>query len=260
MREECTNTAIPDVIKPLNSDSAGHGCLVTALDRRAIDRAKLATTPEQKRRLNCVKGDLTSESSISAAFESANRTFGPPSILIANAGITDESAHPPIWEIKTEIWDKVNSVNVRGTFLTIKYFLLSVKSYQEEEQVELENVSIIVTGSETGKFGQEGHAEYASGKAGLQYGLVKGVKNEIVRLNSTARINAVAPGWVATPLIGDRLDDPKEMWAECQATYVRTKAWNTLVQFPWFLVHCKWQNSSSLPPLAKWLSVTSKSL
>ena len=168
-----------------------------------------------------MKGDLTSETSISTAFESANKTFGPPSILVANAGITDEGAHPQIWEISTELWDKVNTINVRGTFLTIKHFLLSVKSYQEEEGAELENVAIVLTGSETGKFGQEGHAEYASGKAGLQYGLVRGVKNEIVRLNSKARINAVAPGWVNTPLIGDRLDDPKEMWAECQATYVR---------------------------------------
>ena len=63
-----------------------------------------------------------------------------------------------------------------------------------------------------------GHTEYASGKAGLQYGLVRGVKNEIVRLNSKARINAVAPGWVDTPLIDGRLDDPKELWAEAQAT------------------------------------------
>ncbi len=194
---------------------------MTAVDRRAIDRSILATTPEAKRRLHCVKGDLTSETSISAALESANKTFGPPSILIANAGITDEDAHPPIWEITTELWDKVNTINVRGTFLTIKHFLLSVKSYQEEERAELENVAIVLTGSETGKFGQEGHAEYASGKAGLQYGLVRTVKNEIVRLNSKARINAVAPGWVNTALIGDRLDDPKEMWAECQATYVR---------------------------------------
>lgn len=64
---------------------------------------------------------------------------------------------------------------------------------------------------------------YASGKAGLQYGLVRTVKNEIVRLNSKARINAVAPGWVNTALIGDRLDDPKEMWAECQATVALKK-------------------------------------
>jgi peptidoglycan/xylan/chitin deacetylase (PgdA/CDA1 family) len=60
--------------------------------------------------------------------------------------------------------------------------------------------------------------EYASGKAGLQYGLVKSVKNEIVRLNGKARINAVAPGWVDTNLIEGRLDDPGEMWREAVAT------------------------------------------
>ena len=82
----------------------------------------------------------------------------------------------------------------------------------------MRNLAIVVVGSETGKFGQEGHAEYASGKAGLQYGLVKTVKNEIVRLNSKARINAVAPGWVDTELIGKRLDDPHELWAEVHST------------------------------------------
>lgn len=82
----------------------------------------------------------------------------------------------------------------------------------------MENLAIVVTGSETGKFGQAGHTEYASGKAGLQYGLVRGVKNEIVRLNRKARINAVAPGWVDTPLIEGRLDDPQELWTEAQAT------------------------------------------
>jgi hypothetical protein len=44
-----------------------------------------------------------------------------------------------------------------------------------------------------------------------------------VRLNSKARINAVAPGWVNTALIGDRLDDPFEMWAECQSTVALKK-------------------------------------
>ena len=53
--------------------------------------------------------------------------------------------------------------------------------------------------------------------------MVRTVKNEIVRLNAKARINAVAPGWVNTALIGDRLDDPKEMWAECQATVALKK-------------------------------------
>jgi hypothetical protein len=42
-------------------------------------------------------------------------------------------------------------------------------------------------------------------------------------LNAKARINAVAPGWVNTALIGDRLDDPYEMWAECQSTVALKK-------------------------------------
>lgn len=150
--------------------------------------------------------------------KSAYDHHGPINILVANAGITDESHEYPIWEIPLELWQKVYNVNIQGTFLTIKNFLKSAETCQRQTGKELENLAIVITGSETGKFGQEGHTEYASGKAGLQYGLVRGVKNEIVRLNRKARINAVAPGWVDTPLIEGRLDEPKEMWAEAQAT------------------------------------------
>jgi NAD(P)-dependent dehydrogenase (short-subunit alcohol dehydrogenase family) len=107
--------------------------------------------------------------------------------------------------------------------LTIKHFLLAAKATQEANGRELENLAIVVTGSECGKFGQAGHAEYASGKAALQYGLVPTVKNEIVRMNSSARINAVAPGWVNTDLIGDRLDDPRELYLEAQGTVALRK-------------------------------------
>jgi NAD(P)-dependent dehydrogenase (short-subunit alcohol dehydrogenase family) len=145
--------------------------------------------------------------------------FGPINILVANAGITDESSSYDIWEIPLETWERTYRTNIRGTYLTIKHFLLSVREAQAAAcGAELDNVAIVVTGSETGKFGQAGHTEYASGKAGLQYGLVRGVKNEIVKLNSKARINAVAPGWVETPLIKGRLDDPKEKWTEAEAT------------------------------------------
>ena len=40
----------------------------------------------------------------------------------------------------------------------------------------------------------------------------------MVRLNSLGRINSVAPGWVNTELIGDRLDDPRELYMEAQGT------------------------------------------
>ncbi|KAM0555881.1 hypothetical protein ACHAPJ_006283 [Fusarium lateritium] len=200
-----------------------NGCKVTTFDRKALDVAALDVPDEQASRLHQVFGDLRDESSIAHGFQKAVDKFGPPQILIANAGITDETSHPPIWEIDVEKWDNVNTVNVRGTFLTIKHFLTTVRDSQNSSGKELDNVSIVVTGSETGVFGQEGHVEYACGKAGLQYGLVKSIKNEIVRLNSRARINAVAPGWINTPLIGDRLDDPNERWAEAEATVALRK-------------------------------------
>lgn len=149
----------------------------------------------------------------------AQAKFGEIHVLAANAGITDESAQYNIWEMPIDVWDRVNSVNSRGTFLTIKHFLKAAEASQQSSAQELPNLAIVVTGSECGKFGQAGHVEYASGKSGLQYGVVRTVKNELVHLNARGRINAVAPGWVDTPLIGDKLDDPHVLWREAQATY-----------------------------------------
>lgn len=185
---------------------------MTAHDLKPITNLHASTN------LFTVTGDISSEESIRSCINQAKQHHGPINVLIANAGITDESNSYPIWKIPLEHWEKTYNTNIRGTFLTIKYFLQSAEDVQSSTGKELDNLAIVVTGSETGKFGQAGHTEYASGKAGLQYGLVRGVKNEIVRLNSKARINAVAPGWVDTPLIEGRLDDPNEMWTEAQAT------------------------------------------
>lgn len=193
------------------------GCNVTAVDLRPVK----AGAPEH---LQTLQADISDESSISKAIETAAQSrFGPINILIANAGICDESSSLPIWELPVENWDRFSKVNFRGTFLTIKHFLAAAKRAQEASGKPLDNLAIVVTGSECGKFGQEGHVDYASGKAGLQYGLVKTVKNEIVRLNPLARINAVAPGWVNTPMIEGRLDDKVEAWAEAHATVALKK-------------------------------------
>lgn len=189
---------------------------------KAIDKSAILAPLGQSDSSNLflVQGDTSSESSISASYSAATKHFKniPPQILIANAGVADESQHPPIWDLSLESINHVTQTNTVGTLLTIKHFLANVKLHQESQKAELENLAIVVTGSECGKFGQAGHADYAQGKAGLQYGLVRTVKNELVKLNSLGRINAVAPGWVNTSLIGDRLDDPKELWAEAEAT------------------------------------------
>jgi len=192
------------------------GCKVTAHDIRPPQ-------PDDHNLVLPLQGDISDEASISLCMRQACMKNGPINILCANAGITNEASHSDIWDLDVETWDNVYRVNVKGTFLTIKHFLLSAKASQQASGEELDNLAIVVTGSECGKFGQAGHAEYASGKAGLQYGLVPTVKNEIVRLNAKARINAVAPGWVDTDLIGDRLDDPRELYMESQGTVALKK-------------------------------------
>ena len=122
---------------------------MTAHDRRPI-------TCRQDPKLHAVQGDISDEDSIRSCIESAKIHFGPINILIANAGITDEGNEYPIWQTPLELWQKTYDVNVRGTFLTIKHFLQSAEKSQKELGHELENLAIVVTGSETGKFGQAG--------------------------------------------------------------------------------------------------------
>ncbi|KAF2461679.1 polysaccharide deacetylase [Lineolata rhizophorae] len=190
------------------------GCKVSGHDLRP------PTAPSTDLNLHYIQGDISSEPSVASAIAAAHSRFGPIHILAANAGITDESAAYPIWELPLDLWEKTYATNVRGTFLTVKHFLARAAADKDEAGGggEPPHLAVVLTGSECGKFGQAGHAEYASGKAGLQYGLVRSVKNEVVKLNARARVNAVAPGWVDTPLIEGRLDDPREMYTEAQAT------------------------------------------
>jgi len=75
--------------------------------------------------------------------------------------------------METETWDRTYNVNVRGTFLTLKWVLKCVGEWQKEKGEELENLAVVVTGSETGVFGQAGHTEYASGKVSHSFSLRK---------------------------------------------------------------------------------------
>src|SRR5438132_3138190 len=57
--------------------------------------------------------DVTDESSVQAAV----REIGPVDILVNNAGVTQRM---PIWELSTEDFDRLLSINLRGGFLCLK--------------------------------------------------------------------------------------------------------------------------------------------
>jgi hypothetical protein len=53
------------------------------------------------------------------------------------------------------------------------------KGYEEKE---MNNVSLIIIGSESGRFGERGNADYAAGKSAVQGGLVQSLAGDIARI------------------------------------------------------------------------------
>ena len=69
-----------------------------------------------------------------------------------------------------------------------------------------DDASLVIVGSTSGEFGEAGHCDYSTSKAGLR-GLLLTLKNEIVHLAVRGRVNLVNPGWTVTPMAEGALSD-----------------------------------------------------
>ena len=71
----------------------------------------------------------------------------------------------------SDLWDRTYTVNVRGTFLTIKHFLKSVEKSQIGSGKEVDNVSVVVTGSNVGFSARQGMSNMQVEKLGFSMAL-----------------------------------------------------------------------------------------
>ena len=131
--------------------------------------------------------DLTDEPQVERLFEEA----GPLDVCAAVAGAWPEE-DVPVWELPLERWEATLRTNLTATFLTARGFLRSV--------ARSGHGSLVLVGSTAGVFGEAGHADYAAAKSAIVHGLLLTLKNEIARIGSRARVNAVAPGWTESPM------------------------------------------------------------
>lgn len=123
-----------------------------------------------------------------AAIDRVAAHWGRIDGVVANAGINGVWA--PIEEITTEEWDQTLNVNLRGTFLTVKYATPYLKR---------NGGAIVVIASVNGSrmFSNTGATAYSCAKAGQ----VAFTKMMAVELGPhRVRINAVCPGGVVTNL------------------------------------------------------------
>jgi 3-oxoacyl-[acyl-carrier protein] reductase len=138
-----------------------------------------------------LQADLTAEDDVERLFAEARGALGAVDVCVAVAGVWP-SEDVPLWELPLGRWETTLRANLTSTFLTARGFL--------REVARNGHGSLVFVGSTAGLFGEAGHADYAAAKSGVLGGLLLSVKNEIVRVAPRGRVNAVAPGWTASPM------------------------------------------------------------
>jgi 3-oxoacyl-[acyl-carrier protein] reductase len=162
---------------------AAEGADVVLHFHRGRDRAEALAAELGGTRI--VGADLTDEHEVDALFEAA----GALDVCAAVAGKWPPE-DVPVWDLPLERWQATLDANLTATFLTARGFLRQLEG----------DGALILVGSTAGLVGEAGHADYAAAKSAILGGLLPSLKNEVVRRNPLARVNAVAPGWTESPM------------------------------------------------------------
>lgn len=164
-----------------------------------------------------VRADLTDEADVERMWDEAIAAFPTIDGLVVNAGIWPATSSP-LHELDLARWRETLDVDLTGAFLTCRGF------FRHLARTPREASSLVLVGSTAGLFGEAGHADYAAAKAGLMHGLLPSLKNEIVQLAPRGRANAVAPGWILTPMAESALGDADAIARQTQTVAMRKVA------------------------------------
>jgi len=211
------NTALADKVVLITGASGGIG---SAIARNfAAEGAKLALHYRRSRsQINAlcqdlnqsdsflVQADLSKEAQVKRLFAKTLNHFGRIDTLIANAG-SWVTADVPLNRMSVRQWQQTLDGVLTTTFLTVREFFRIVAKQKQGNAV--------LISSTAGVFGEAGHADYASGKSAIAYGLTRSLKNEITRLAPHrrdycgGRINCICPGWTIVPRNKAKLNDAR---------------------------------------------------
>jgi len=175
--------------------SAGADIIVNDMDKESA--LQTSGKIDALGRKTLVSGEnIVVRSEVQKLFAGIEETFGRLDILVNNAGITRDGF---LMKMTEEQWDQVMDVNLKGVF-NCTQMAAAVMSRQNSGK-------IINLASATGQMGNIGQVNNAASKAGV-IGITKTLAKELARYN--INVNAVAPGFILTPMTEAVPDKVKE--------------------------------------------------
>jgi NAD(P)-dependent dehydrogenase (short-subunit alcohol dehydrogenase family) len=133
-----------------------------------------------------VECDITDGAAVDAAFTRIEKELGPVEVLVANAGITDDTL---LLRMSEEQFGRVLDTNLTGAYRVAKRAAGKMLRARWGRMIFISSV--------VGLSGGAGQVNYAASKAGL-VGMARSIARELGSRNITA--NVVAPGFVQTDM------------------------------------------------------------
>jgi len=133
-----------------------------------------------------VSCDITDPAAVDAAFTAVEAELGPVEVLVANAGITDDTL---LMRMSEDQFTRVVDTNLAGAWRCAKRASMKMLRARWGRMIFISSV--------VGLYGSAGQVNYAASKAGL-IGLARSITRELGSRNITA--NVVAPGFIQTDM------------------------------------------------------------
>jgi 3-oxoacyl-[acyl-carrier protein] reductase len=196
------------------SGFAREGGKVAVVDLREQAARKVADSCEgEARPYGC---DVADVEAVKETFAAVDRDLGPVDVLVNNAGIArrvqvvqdrmlgdieaamtggERNSLGGTTSLSDEDWDRMIRVHLYGTFYCTREAL---KTMEERRGGAILNISSVAALQ-----GLPGSPDYSAAKGGIM-ALTKSVAREVI--GAGIRVNAIAPGWIRTPMVQEELD------------------------------------------------------
>ena len=154
------------------------------LDAAGLDRM----AAELGKAVHCARADVARRADIAALFAACDQAFGPVEILVTCAGIISSA---PLAEMTEAEWDRVQAINVKGTFFCIQEAVARMLPLQRGRIITIGSDSVARGG------GRVATAAYTASK-GAVVALTRNVARDLIGTGIGA--NCVNPGPIDSPM------------------------------------------------------------